>query len=317
MADRFTQWIQNRLLKRNQNFLCAFVGPPGSGKSWAALTLASKIDPNFNATKIVFTPEQFIALINSGTLRKGDAVMWDEAGISMFSRNSQTKVNKAFHFLHQSFRSMNIAVIYTCPSASYLDLGVRQVLHAMMETKVINYKTSTCWVKPLMLELDARSGKIYMKFPRFADEKNPRLKYVINRMSFLRPAQEVVDIYEQRKAEFNKDLFANIESDMKEQKEERASKAPPDLEAIVKTIRSNKAKYVNKRGTLNAGKAAIDFQIGGRYIERVRQLLSTTKKRKDMPISLINNSLGACVESKQEKKTERIAETGVGSNGGT
>ena len=43
-----------RKFANNQNFLCAIVGPTGTGKSLAAIRICEIIDKDFSAKRIVF-----------------------------------------------------------------------------------------------------------------------------------------------------------------------------------------------------------------------------------------------------------------------
>jgi len=79
----FLSAIQTRLLKLNKNFLACCVGPPGSGKSFAMMRIAEILDPEFNIDRVVFSSEQFRQLLNSGTLKPGSFIVWDEAGVGV------------------------------------------------------------------------------------------------------------------------------------------------------------------------------------------------------------------------------------------
>ena len=68
-----TGYIKQRI-KRNKNFLACITGPTGSGKTYSALRLAERLDSEFDASRIVFTPQEFIDLLNSGTLKKGSVI---------------------------------------------------------------------------------------------------------------------------------------------------------------------------------------------------------------------------------------------------
>ena len=47
--------VQKRLWKLNDNWLSIITGDTGSGKSWTALSLAEKIDPDFNTGELPTT----------------------------------------------------------------------------------------------------------------------------------------------------------------------------------------------------------------------------------------------------------------------
>jgi len=53
-------------------------GNTGSGMSWAALSLAEKIDPDFGPDKIVHSSKEFTKLLNSGKVKNGGIVIFNE-----------------------------------------------------------------------------------------------------------------------------------------------------------------------------------------------------------------------------------------------
>jgi len=273
---RFVGYIRNRLHKQNRNYLCAIVGPTGSGKSYSALRLAEQVDSGFNMLQVVFTPQEFMALLNSGTLKRGSVIVFDEAGVAVNSRNFQTATNKLLHFITQTFRSMNYCVIYTCPDFTFLDKGIRKLVHSILETKKIDYEKELVWVRPLMVENNPQSGRIYMKFPRFHDEAYPRMKVAITKMYFHKPSPELIEAYEDRKLSFNKKLQLDVEATLNkdEAKGQPQEIVKSELQAIYDSIAQNPQDYLTQRGSLNEGKIALDFGIGGRKIDRLKQLFS-------------------------------------------
>ena len=86
MVKYLPNYIKSRV-DRNQNYVMLFVGQTGTGKSYAAMSLAEHVDPNFNINRVVFTADEFIAILNQDkTMVKGSVIMWDEAGVGMPAR---------------------------------------------------------------------------------------------------------------------------------------------------------------------------------------------------------------------------------------
>ncbi|EQD60470.1 hypothetical protein B2A_03672, partial [mine drainage metagenome] len=42
------------------NLIALFIGDTGSGKSYSAIRLAERVDPNFSVARIVFTVKEFL-----------------------------------------------------------------------------------------------------------------------------------------------------------------------------------------------------------------------------------------------------------------
>ena len=78
-------WIKRRI-KQNRNLIGIFVGDTGSGKSLSSISLAEQIDPEFSVERIVFTVQELITLVNSGKLKPGSVVIFDDAGLGVNAR---------------------------------------------------------------------------------------------------------------------------------------------------------------------------------------------------------------------------------------
>jgi len=118
----FISTLKSRL-ERNQHFVILIVGKPGSGKSYTALRIAELIDKNFTLDNVVYSPAEFIRLVKE--LNEGRVIVFDEAGVGVYSRDWQNKINKAFAKLIQILRYKCLGIIFTTPHALFLDKAVR------------------------------------------------------------------------------------------------------------------------------------------------------------------------------------------------
>jgi len=118
----FISILKNKL-KSNQHFVLLIVGRPGSGKSYTALRIAELIDENFTLNNVAYTPAEFIKLVRE--LSEGSVVIFDEAGVGVYSRDWQNKINRAFAKLVQILRYKRLGIIFTTPHAMFLDKAVR------------------------------------------------------------------------------------------------------------------------------------------------------------------------------------------------
>jgi ABC-type dipeptide/oligopeptide/nickel transport system ATPase component len=204
--------IKKRLQNLNRNWLAVIVGETGSGKSFLALKLGQLIDPEFNITKVVFSPSEFMKLITSGILRKGDCIVWDEAGVSVPAREWYSISNKSINYIAQTFRHDNLAVIFTVPNFDYIDSQLRKLFHTYIETQHINRVKKLCRVKWLNISYDGRTKKLYMKYPRV----NIRgVDYKIKKVGIGLPTQELQDDYEKKKRKFTDKLKRSVEGNIK------------------------------------------------------------------------------------------------------
>jgi len=244
------------LFRKNQNWLCAIVGATGTGKSYTALHLAEVIDPEFTITRVVFTTEEFMKLLNSGTLKRGSCIVWDEAGTGINTRDWYTISNKTLSLVVQTFRNMNIALIMTVPSFAFLDSQIRALFHGYIQTCGVDRNKNEVVVKYYELSQNPMTGKIYMKFPR---EKldNGRIA-VITTLAIAKPSTPLIDAYETKKIQFTKTLNIDAQKsivDARIKEEAPPTNQPKDITEIITTIKANPNTYMKTWH----GKTFIDY----------------------------------------------------------
>lgn len=135
----FAGEVHSLLWKKNKNAMVVFVGDPGSGKSYAAISTACAVDPNFSVEKIVYTPKDFLKALDNA--RRGDIIIWDEAGVGIPAREWNTIQNKVISYVLQTFRFQNIGVFFTTPGSALLDKIARILIH--YQVKVLGYNKET------------------------------------------------------------------------------------------------------------------------------------------------------------------------------
>lgn len=90
-----------------------------SGKTTVSLQIAKYVDPTFNLSRIVFSPEEFREAIYKA--KKGQCVIYDEAFTGLSSRTSLSPVNKVLISLMMQMRQKNLFVILVLPTFFLLD----------------------------------------------------------------------------------------------------------------------------------------------------------------------------------------------------
>ena len=217
-----------RINRLNKNLLMAICGQTGSGKSYCALTIAKMICERFNVRiHVVFTIEQFMELLQSGKLHRGDVIIWDEAGVGIPSREWYSISNKAINYVLQTFRHLNLCVIFTMPSFDYIDKQTRLLFHVYIETVRIDYETKHVIVKIFESTFNARFGKEYQKYYWFNGVKHIRFRIG-------KPSKEMIDAYEEIKIEFSQTLRDNVKKDVSQVNEKLAAKRLTDEEIQAK-----------------------------------------------------------------------------------
>lgn len=212
-SNPLIQNVQKRLWKKNKNWLSIITGQTGSGKSWSALSMAEKIDPDFNVDKVVLRPEKFLENVAERNWGQGDVVVFDEAGAGMSAKAHMTKKNRIIDQVLQTFRRQNIAVIFTVPSKSNVDKSVRRLLHTYIETKGIDYKHKRNLLKWLEMDYNQKTDKIYYKYPKRRDEAGAVKKIKTVKMG--KPSSDLIEAYEQKRSRFqdqkNKEFYSELQ----------------------------------------------------------------------------------------------------------
>jgi len=111
--------IKPSLLKKDKDCVIAVDGREGSGKSTFAFQVAKYIDPTFNLSRIVFSPDEFREAIYKA--KKGQAIVFDEAFTGFSSRSSLSGINRVLVSLMMQMRQKNLLVLIVLPTFFLLD----------------------------------------------------------------------------------------------------------------------------------------------------------------------------------------------------
>lgn len=198
------RYLRNRI-KKNQNFLGCFIGQTGTGKSYSAISFKELLEDGIlNGEDVFMKSTDFIKRLVDGNLKPGTVLVWDEAGKDLNSKQWQNKANKVINVVFQIFRRENIIVLFTLPYFSFLDADARKLVHGMFETQGIDKKTNESKIKPLLIQTNQETGKMYKKYLRVIDNGS---LVPVQRMRFPLPNKEFIKYYEDKKERFSKDVY--------------------------------------------------------------------------------------------------------------
>ncbi len=175
-------------------------------------------------------------LINSGTLKKGSAILWDDAGPSLSSRNWQSATNKMINFLLQTFRHKNFILVFTSPYMDFIDAATRKLFHAEFTVMDINYDKQTTRIKPQLIQYNSRRQKFYYKYLRIAIPNKG--VYPIKEWHIKKPTEDLLNEYEILKTQFTEKLNKDIlyELDIAEEKRSPEKKLTEKQENVLKLM---------------------------------------------------------------------------------
>lgn len=199
MSVIMERWYK-RLHDYNQNLVLLIVGGTGTGKTYTALKLAETLDPEFSVDKICFSIRDFfLHMKNRENLGRGSVLVLDEIGVDVDSRGAMTVQNRVSTEFFEIFRKLNLCVILTLPYAEMLDKRLRQLSHAVLLTHHIDRENNQVVLKPLHLDPNFQSGKVYTKYARKRIDN--RVKK-ITRLRVGKPSVQLIHKYEKLKDDF-------------------------------------------------------------------------------------------------------------------
>ena len=234
--DPLAHWIKIRTHNHNQNFMGIFLGMTGGGKSWSAVSLGESLDKRFNIDNVAYSAKEMVEILVDKRLPKGTPVILDEAGVNYSSRNWMKRENKALGELFQTFRWMNVALLFTLPNFTFLDTQQRRLSHFTFENPVIYRSYKLCFFKGKYLHHDDFSDKYKAIYPliRFPDGKLAKA----SRMAFRLASVDLLKEYEKRKFEWNQKMLQRT-------KDIIVHKLNPDEEKKLKKLK-NEDKWILK-----------------------------------------------------------------------
>jgi len=239
--NSWARWMVGRSIKKNQNNLISIVGKTGSGKTFSAISICeimSKMDGvPFTIEHVVFSLRELMDLINSGKLKRGSKIVFDEPQVSISAREFQSEANKIFNYLLSTFRHRNLTLFFCTPYETLLDKNTRRLFHARFETMSINVNNNTCRIKPRYIEYSDFKTEPYRKqlVVMFKDEYNKTKYHKLFYWDVPKPNKDLIEQYEKKKLDFTNNLNKNISERLKKFDESGNSLTSKQVEDI--TIR--------------------------------------------------------------------------------
>ena len=216
-GDFFCRWLKSRLITQNKNVLGVELGPTGSGKSWRDLRKAELwyqyyFNKPFPVDNICFGVLQVMELISSGNLKRGEVIIFEEAGANLGNLDFQNKISKMFTYVLQSFRSMNVAIFFNLPYFSMLNKSARMLMHYKSESGGVDHQRNINKCKFFLHQINQSSGKIYAKTPKV--KYNDKIRK-IKKFAYKKPSKYLIDAYEDKKASYLKESTMDYTEQMR------------------------------------------------------------------------------------------------------
>lgn len=230
-GELICKYFDNRF-KNNKNILGVSLGGTGSGKSYRDLRVAElwyqyHFKEKFPVENICFGVYEAMKLLSSGKLRRGELLIFEEAGVNMGSLDFQTKVSKMFSYVLQSFRSMNVGILFNLPYLTMLNKQARMLIHFSIESAGVDPIKKTNQGKPKFHQVNQTSGVIYKKYLRV--NVNGKIRK-IKKMEFQMPSDYLWKAYENKKEKFLSNLTDNNVKELR--KAEKDYKEKNDIKPL-------------------------------------------------------------------------------------
>lgn len=200
-------------LNTNRNWLAILTGETGSGKSWTAAKMGEDLSKltnrPFTSKNIVFEADALLEFIQNSKPRS--VVVLDEAGVELAAREFMSQRNRSMGKVFQVFRYKQLALIWTLPDLSMIDIQIRKLCHTFMETMPIDYVHEKTQVKWFNIHIDRWTGDITRQFPRV---RINGVTYVARGFKFGKPSMEIIKPYEENKDKFFDKLLKEARADI-------------------------------------------------------------------------------------------------------
>ena len=260
------RYIYNCANKYNLLWQQVTTGLPRVGKTRCNIVMAEHCDPRFNVTKIVFTPKEFMDVIDD--MKRGNAVVFSELGIAHSSRKWHSFSNLLTNEVLQTFVYQHPIVFFDVPDFSYIDSQARKIMNAFAEVQRRSNTPPRMWFN--MLSWDRKRGKEYFPHPILMMDKQ-----IVKMRSILFKKQPSPKLLKE---------FIRKEEDYKQsvRKKNRATLKAVEMEEVNRTrsvqddmiyVKEHIEDFKNKRGKLDAQLIQADLGLSQFKSTQVKKLV--------------------------------------------
>ncbi len=201
-AEQIGKEIKDNIHVEERNWICLVMGKVGSGKSYTAMSIAKKFDPGFNLSRVCFDEESFMELIRSN-LPKGSFIIADEIGSWLGSREYMTTTNRILSYVIQTFRNLQLGILWTVPQRRMVDLNLRSMADHTIETVDLWRETNKSLFKLKSCHVNPMTGNEMTPFPELTDMEG---LIRVTRCTINRPGQIEFE-YESKKRKWQNEMY--------------------------------------------------------------------------------------------------------------
>ncbi len=211
-CDILAGHIKRRCNELDKNYMGVGVGQTGSGKSATCFNICHRVDETFgDECRVVFTPSEFMEEIQD--MNKGEAIMFDEAGVGIPAREWQRIQNRLMGYTAQLFRHKNLCVFFTVPSMMFIDAQLRALMHGIIATKSIDYEQRVSIAKYYRINHDPVFAMT--KFETFEYTGRDGNIYALDPLCTPHPEEKYWKMYLKKKEAFAAKFYKETEAELR------------------------------------------------------------------------------------------------------
>jgi len=153
--SRSFDYVAHRLTTRGKNYFdnrILIAGPPRTGKTTVAATIARKIDPDFPVDNVTFRLEDFRKTLSS--LKPADPennyypmAILDESGVDLYAKDWATRIVKDMAKVFQIVGKKRLTMFLVLPHRNLLAKDMRDEMHFWFNTVVEDEYRGFCEVR--------------------------------------------------------------------------------------------------------------------------------------------------------------------------
>lgn len=270
-----------RILREQGTTTVIFIGPPGSGKSFSAVTFNNKVNNPFPLGRCFFETEDFFNSINTfidkdgNPINGGDMLMWEEIGIAADNREFMSLKNKVISKALDVWRKKNLGLCLSMPSLDNLDSRIENRLDWILEVKDFNKKPNGNLISTTFNVLVSQHNpiiqKTYRKHPIYTIDGE---EVMLNEITIYAPPEDVIAKYNALSDECKSNILKALEADLANAKAKK-TKADFNMDAAVEEVRKhiNEPDWVTSHGNIEKEKVIELLGVGApRAIQIVKAI---------------------------------------------
>lgn len=209
-SEAIISYIVHRI-KKGLGCNILVVAPPGLGKSWGCIRLMELIYDRLYGEKI--SPDKINNHVADNAAdafkfareaKRAEPLTIEEVSVLFGSRRAMSVDNVEFNSLLDTCRKKQIILLMNSQHISFVDKHIRMLAHLLIECLRINKSKGISIIKPLKLQTNQQSGKVYKHRLMHNGQE-------VHRCYLKEPTKELIIIYEKKKSKFMEDLYRTMQ----------------------------------------------------------------------------------------------------------